>query len=250
MGDALAIEYNYKQGKRAKKNCFIHIFMRSGTAYLQHDERVRRLLTPQPISDPRSSPSSRPTRLDARRCSSPRSVFLSSLQGLRTLNISGCTQRTFSDACFQNLRALKHLTISDCPQFGDACFERLPVSLTTLVISGCKQTTITDRGIRHLLSERKNLTSLNMAYCNQPTITDKGFEAPLGPQITELNISRCTQKEITARTLANLDGKVKVLKTVGLEHVWRELDMAQCAQHLRDEVELLPVDGETQSSLS
>ena len=190
------------------------------------------------------------------------------LRGLLTLNMSSCTQRTITDEAFAPLQRLTTLTVSDCTQFSDRMFERLPASLSSLNISSCKQTTITDEGIRHLLSSasRRSLVSLNMAYCNQPTITDKAFDVgrELGPNLRELNISRCNQKEITTLTLerlspaaassasaksssgsssnSNSSSNIKVLKTVGLEFLWQELEhikRERGAQHLRDKIKAL-----------
>ncbi len=53
MADALATDYNNKQGKRTKKNCIIPIITRIAAANLQHDERVRT----QTFFRPKSSPS-------------------------------------------------------------------------------------------------------------------------------------------------------------------------------------------------
>jgi hypothetical protein len=121
------------------------------------------------------------------------------LQGLRELNMSGCTSVT--DAAFAHLRGINTLNMSLCSQSAitDAAFEHLR-GIRLLDMSSCNQEGITDAAFAHL----RGIYWLDMRCCYQESITDAAFANLRG--IGTLIMKYCTQNGITAAALAHLQG--------------------------------------------
>jgi hypothetical protein len=143
------------------------------------------------------------------------------LEGLRELNMAGCTAVT--DAAFSYLRGIHTLDMSWCdqPAITDAAFAHL-VGIQRLSIMDCSQATLTDAAFVHLrgiqllnMSECRQLTdaafvhlrgihTLYMWACDQPAISDAAFAHLRG--IHTLVILGCIQASLTGAGFAHLRG--------------------------------------------
>jgi hypothetical protein len=142
-------------------------------------------------------------------------------EGLRELNMTGCSAVT--DAAFVHLRGIHTLNMTLCsqPTITDAAFAHL-VGIQRLCMYGCSQATLTGAAFVHLrgiqllnMSCCRRLTdaafvhlrgihTLYMRYCDQPAISDAAFVHLQG--IHTLVIEGCTQATLSGAGFAHLQG--------------------------------------------
>jgi hypothetical protein len=143
------------------------------------------------------------------------------LEGLRELNMAGCTAVT--DAAFAHLRGIRTLDMSFCRQctITDAAFAHL-VGIQRLSIWGCEQATLTDAALAHLrgiqllnmgdtrqftdaaFEHLRGIHTLIMWYCQQPAISDAALAHLAG--IHTLVIECCDQVTLTGAGFVHLRG--------------------------------------------
>ena len=140
---------------------------------------------------------------------------LAHLRGIHTLYMSDCSQPTITDAAFAHLRGIHTLDISrgyfsPCLNVSDAAFAHLG-GIHTLRMKFCNQATVSDAAFAHLAG----IQCLDMSGCNQATITDAAFAFLAG--VHTLLMNGCSQATITEAALDPLAG-IHALQIVNCDH--------------------------------
>jgi len=128
------------------------------------------------------------------------------LQGMRSLEISGCLKLT--SACFDSFKGIKRLVMNDCTQFGDEAFTNLR-GIDFLAMVNCNQTSLTSAAFAHL----QGIHTLVMLGCNQSTIDDRAFAylSQKGRPPHTLHIGMCDQPTLTDASLRSIAGVKRLL---------------------------------------